>query len=169
MRARPLPWSATCFVCGDSNPRGLGLRFHVDGDLVRADTTVDVGMEGFPGHVHGGIITALLDETAGWACSVAAGTLFYTVELTVRFKRPVPGGQPISVWGRFTQREQRLARASSWIEDQHRQTLATADGLFFPLPPDRHREILPHLKMPGRAACQDDIGGPSKPGSTLSR
>lgn len=157
MSSRPLPWSETCFVCGDSNPLGLGLRFYTDNDMVRADTIVNLHHEGFPGYVHGGIITALLDETAGWACSVGTGRLFYTIELTVRFKLPVPGGKPITIWGRFGGLERRIARGSAWIEDGERCTLATAEGLFSALPAERQQEIVPHLKMAGRPARADDI------------
>ncbi len=157
MSSRPLPWSDTCFVCGETNPLGLKLRFHVDGELVCADALIDPHLEGFPGYVHGGIITALLDETAGWACSAATGTLYYTVELSVRFKRPVPGGEPITVKGRFLGNERRLAQGEAWIEGDDGQVLASAEGLFYPLPRQRQQEIVPHLKMPGRPARQKDI------------
>jgi uncharacterized protein (TIGR00369 family) len=168
MSSRILPWSETCFVCGDANTKGLKVRFNVDDDLVWVDTVLDTRHEGYPGYAHGGVISALLDESAGWACSVASGRLFYTVELTVRFKLPVPGGQLITVKARCTQsnnREEkgrtqafnRLARAESWIENQQQQVLASAHGLFFPLPSTRHEEIVKHLKMPGRKARPEDI------------
>jgi uncharacterized protein (TIGR00369 family) len=155
--SRALPWSESCFVCGDANDKGLKVRFRVDGDLVRVNTALDPRHEGYPGYAHGGVISALLDETGGWACSAATGRLFYTVELTVRFKLPVPGGQPITVEARCTEANRRLSRAEAWIMNQEQQVLASAQGLYYPLPGSRHDEIVRHLKMPGRPARQEDI------------
>jgi uncharacterized protein (TIGR00369 family) len=155
--SRLLPWSESCFVCGDANEKGLKVRFYVEGDQVRVLTVLDPRHEGYPGYAHGGVISALLDEAGGWACSVAVGRLFYTIELTVRFKLPVPGGEPITVSARCTDANRRLARAEAWIHDQEHKVLASAKGLYYPLPGDRHAEVVRHLKMPGRQARQEDI------------
>ena len=56
-----------CFACGRANPYGL----HLDFDVARgrAETTLVSRREhtGYDGFVHGGIVTAFLDETMGWA------------------------------------------------------------------------------------------------------
>ena len=42
MTKRPLPWSDTCFVCGESNPNGLQAKFTVDDEgRVRLETVID--------------------------------------------------------------------------------------------------------------------------------
>jgi uncharacterized protein (TIGR00369 family) len=157
MAERFLPWSDTCFVCGEANRAGLGVRFVVDGDTVVVRTVLDPCYEGYPGHVHGGIITALLDETMGWACTVATGRLCLTAEINVRFRRPVPAGRDLVVKGRSQASSDRVARGHGWIEDGGGTVLATAEGVFFPLPEARHQEVVPMLKMAGRAARLDDI------------
>ncbi|MEK6619571.1 MAG: PaaI family thioesterase, partial [Chloroflexota bacterium] len=56
-----------CFACGRLNPAGLHLDFDVSRD--RAETRY-VGLQrhqGYDGTLHGGVVTALLDETMGWA------------------------------------------------------------------------------------------------------
>jgi uncharacterized protein (TIGR00369 family) len=133
------------------------VRFTVEGDEVVARTSVDARFEGFPGHLHGGIISALLDETAGWACTVASGRLYYTVQLTVRYSRPVPGGQPIVIRGRCSGDDGRIARGQAAIEDAGGRCLATAEGRFFPLPREQQEAIVPHLKMAGRPARIEDL------------
>ena len=154
---RALPWSATCFVCGDSNPTGLRARFVVDGDRVRLDTEVEEGFEGYHGQVHGGVISALLDETVGWACTHKVQRLCLTRELKVRFKKPVPSGARITVWGVVDEVANPLVSGHGWIEDAGGTVLATAEGTFFPVRRDVHDEVMGELKMPGRRARPDDI------------
>jgi uncharacterized protein (TIGR00369 family) len=158
MTARPLPWSATCFVCGDDNPRGLDAKFRLEDDgRVRLETVVDHAFEGYGGHVHGGVVTAMLDETAGWAACVALGRLCLAIELTVKFRRPVPGGSKVVVLGEAIGKERRFFRAKSTMTDESGKVLATAEGRFMPVAEEIHREVVTQLKMPGRPAALDDI------------
>jgi len=154
---RQLPWSESCFVCGDSNPLGLKVRFKVVGDEVQVVTVVDPRFEGYPGHVHGGVVTALLDETIGWACSVAVHRLFFTAEIKIRFRRPVPSGVPIRVRGRLLEDRRRLLRGEGHIEDGEGTVLVKAEATYFPVPEKEERAVIPKLKMPGRASTGDDI------------
>jgi uncharacterized protein (TIGR00369 family) len=83
-----------CFVCGRQNPVGLKLDFFEDRETgkVRADFTVPDDYQGYPGVVHGGIVSAILDEVAGRAVMADEGDdrLMATLRLTVRFRRPTP-------------------------------------------------------------------------------
>ena len=56
------PNSRMCFVCGIDNPIGLHLHFYTD-DEGRCIAHFQPGPEhqGYPGHLHGGIISTLLD------------------------------------------------------------------------------------------------------------
>jgi uncharacterized protein (TIGR00369 family) len=158
MGDRPLPWSATCFVCGDANPRGLDAKFRADEDgRVRLETVIDASFEGYGGHVHGGVVTALLDETAGWAATLALHRLCVAVELTVKFRRPVRGGSRVIAGGEAGGKEGRFFRARSSLADETGKVLATAEGRFMPVAEAVHDEVLPLLKMPGRPAEQGDI------------
>ena len=158
MSQRPLPWSETCFVCGDNNPRGLNAKFEVDGEgRVRLETVVDHFFEGYGGHLHGGVVTAMLDETAGWAATVALGRLCVAVELTVKFRRPVPGGSKVVVIGEPVAKERRFVRAKATMTNESGQIVATAEGRFMPVKEEVHREVITELKMPGRAAELGDI------------
>ena len=51
-----------CFVCGDKNPIGLNVPFYVKGDEVVAEYTAGCHFEGYRDILHGGILSALLDE-----------------------------------------------------------------------------------------------------------
>jgi len=158
MGERPLPWSAACFVCGDGNPRGLDAKFSADEDgRVRLVTAIDACFEGYGGHVHGGVVTALLDETAGWAATVALHRLCVAVELNITFRRPVPGGTKVVVVGEPAGKEGRFFRARSAMSDADGKVLATAEGRFLPVAEKVHDSVMPLLKMPGRPATVDDI------------
>jgi len=93
------PNSRYCFLCGIENPIGLNLRFYED-DQGRVVTHFAPGEEhqGFPGVLHGGLISALLDETIGRTLT-ANDQWAMTIELRVRFHRPVPLGETLTVTG----------------------------------------------------------------------
>lgn len=62
--------------------------------------------QGYPGRMHGGVITGILDETIGRAINIGEGehpmTWGVTAELTVRFRKPVPLGVELTARGRIT-------------------------------------------------------------------
>jgi uncharacterized protein (TIGR00369 family) len=101
------PTSRTCFVCGRENRFGLGMRWENDRERkqVRATLTVPEHYNGYPGVVHGGIVAAMLDETAGRAIQLEGGAdcLMVTLKLEVVYRRPTPTGIPLTVTGRVLQ------------------------------------------------------------------
>ena len=60
------PNSRMCFVCGIDNPIGLHLKFYTD-DEGRTVARFQPGPEhqGFPGQLHGGLISTLLSLPMG--------------------------------------------------------------------------------------------------------
>jgi uncharacterized protein (TIGR00369 family) len=91
---RKQPNSRKCFVCGLQNPVGLKLAFYenAEAEQVRAEFTVPDEYQGYPGVVHGGIVSAVLDEVAGRAILLHRDDedLMATLRLTVRYRRPTP-------------------------------------------------------------------------------
>ena len=112
------PNSRHCFACGLENSNGLALRFDAIGpDEVMAETVIDDRFQGYPGVVHGGIVAAMLDEVAGRAGMVDDHNHFMvTAKLTVRYRKPVPVGQPLRLVGRVTQRRGRIASAVAEVQ-----------------------------------------------------
>ena len=77
-----------CFACGPRNPSGLRLRFERMGDRV---TTTFRGREehqGFPGYLHGGVISALLDEVMS-RVSLLDDRWTMTARMDIRYRRPI--------------------------------------------------------------------------------
>lgn len=90
-----------CFVCGDRNPFGLKVALKVDRAAQSASCSLAIPKEyqGWQGMVHGGIISALLDEV----CAYAGMTVIKTVvtgELKTRYHQPVPVEKQVTVTAR---------------------------------------------------------------------
>ncbi len=96
---KPQPNSNYCFVCGRDNPRGLYMRFFDNGDdRVWADHVISQEYQGYPGIVHGGVQSAILDEII---CRVSLvediHNFAVAARMEVRFRRSVPVGVPLRV------------------------------------------------------------------------
>ena len=84
--------SRMCVVCGEENDFGLHTRFFEldSGELLGVFEPAE-HHQSYPGRLHGGIASTLLDETIGRAISITDKDAWgVTVELTVRFRKPVP-------------------------------------------------------------------------------
>jgi uncharacterized protein (TIGR00369 family) len=105
------PTSRMCFICGERNPAGLHVHFYEqdDGTILGKFTGRD-HHQSYPGRMHGGVITAALDETVGRAIMMRYGEAIWgvTVELNVRFLKPVPLDTPLTIIGRVTNDRSRL-------------------------------------------------------------
>jgi acyl-coenzyme A thioesterase PaaI-like protein len=119
-----------CFSCGDDNPVGLRLRFAPDGDGVKASFVSGPEHQGFQDVVHGGIISAVLDEAMAWA-SASAGFWAVTGEMRVRFRRPLKIGELTSVVARVSDTRGRLVTAAAELQlDRDGSPVATSSATF---------------------------------------
>ncbi len=130
-----------CFACGRLNSSGLQLDFHVFLNRATARYTVDRKHQGYEGTVHGGVVTALLDETMGWAI-FHQGIWGVTAKIEVTFKKPVPVGEELVVSGelskdrgRAIETRGRIARASDG------EVLAEATAVFIRMPDAQRIEL----------------------------
>lgn len=99
--ARTFPIYPGCPVCGDPavNRATLGVRWSWDVDqrCVIGRFTPGPDHAGYPGRLHGGILSALLDECMAWACAVKRHGYCLTGDLQVRFKAAAKLGEPIEI------------------------------------------------------------------------
>ncbi|GII89806.1 PaaI family thioesterase [Sinosporangium siamense] len=107
-------------VGGVANPHALPLVVEVTPErTVRADVQFRPVHAGPPGFVHGGVTSMVLDQLLGEA--VAAGHFpAMTGTLTIRYRRPVPYGEPLVGTAEYTHSEGR----KSWVEGR----IALPDG-----------------------------------------
>ncbi|MEI6149877.1 MAG: PaaI family thioesterase [bacterium] len=129
-----LPWTKSCFVCGEINPHGLRLRSRVEQDRIVTDYTTREEDLGYRHIVHGGISMTLLDEVMTWAAILTLRRASVAAELTVRLKQPVMAGQSIRVEGWIREAKSKLVTVEGQVLDRQRQVLATASGKYVPMP-----------------------------------
>jgi acyl-coenzyme A thioesterase PaaI-like protein len=105
------PNSYYCFICGVKNVAGVHVNFYETHNAegapeVLARFTGQDQHQGYPGRMHGGVITGILDETIGRAVNYEEGespmSWGVTAELNVRFRKPVPLGVELTARGRIT-------------------------------------------------------------------
>jgi acyl-coenzyme A thioesterase PaaI-like protein len=97
-----------CFGCGPANPQGLHLVFTTDTSNPEAITAtahlqLDRMHEGPPGHIHGGIVAALLDEAMS-KLNRPLNVLAMTRHMEVDYLKPAPLYQPLVLVARHLSR-----------------------------------------------------------------
>lgn len=128
--------SRECLICGRENPAGIRARFGVEDGVSVAVVTPPEHLQGFKGVLHGGIVTALLDD-AMWYAAYGQGMFTLTGELGVRFRRPVEVGRRLEVRGRMLARRGRLAEMSAEIRYLDTgELVAEATGKFMEVSPE---------------------------------
>ncbi len=134
IRMTELPHTHGCFVCGESNPLGLNLRFETDGQVVRTRFVPRIEHIGFKATVHGGLVATLLDEMMVWVCAVRTRRFAFCAELNVRYVNPVRPNEPaVAVAGLIANRRDRLFEAKAELKSEAGSLLASATGKYLPI------------------------------------
>jgi uncharacterized protein (TIGR00369 family) len=137
---RKQPNSRMCLVCGLGNPHGLFTEFFelANGELVAFFTARDEH-QSYPGRLHGGLITALLDETIGRAIMVDNHDEIWgvTVEFATKFLKPIPLETRLRVVGRIVRQEGRVFEGTGEILLPGGEVAASGTGKYVKLPIER--------------------------------
>ena len=145
-----LPHSSGCFLCGEENRSGVQARFFVEGNEVLGRVILPLHLNGYKNVAHGGVVSALLDETMGWAATVFGRShpMYVTGELTVKFLSPVPVGAEIEVRSRLVEDAGRLAYCEGEILCGGK-VCARARGKFAPMSTEETADVIPYLRFEG--------------------
>ena len=129
--------SKSCLVCGLKNPFGLQAAFYEleNGELVCMFTPSEMH-QSYPGRMHGGITAALLDETIGRAILMRYEHVVWgvTIEITTKFRKPIPLDQQLRVVGRITSETSRSFEGTGEIYLRDGEIAATGLGKYMKLP-----------------------------------
>jgi uncharacterized protein (TIGR00369 family) len=146
MVAKTLPRDRNCFICGRDNPMGLKLHFKPLEQGASAKFKPYMHLNGYKGMLHGGIISAVLDEAMFWALYNTNDKIYVTSQLTVNFKKPVPLEEELEVIGYSIKHEdgrvRKIENAKAELVDSKGDVLATAEGKFFQIPAHQEQELL---------------------------
>ena len=115
-------------VLGRANPLAPPVELEDAQGLVVGHATMGRAYEGPPNHVHGGVISLVLDQTLGLA-NLLAGHSGMTVDLHLRYLRPTPLFVPVRFesWWERTEGRKIHSRGRVLVEDE---VTVEAEGLF---------------------------------------
>jgi len=133
--------SSMCFVCGRDNPIGLKAVFHEENGRVIAHYTPRPEHQSYPGAMHGGLVTSLLDEVMG-RTSFLEDMWVVTAKMQINFRKPIPIGEPITVVGEIRRLRGRILETHGEIILQDGSVAAEADATCIKIPEDRVAEML---------------------------
>jgi uncharacterized protein (TIGR00369 family) len=129
------PNSRMCFVCGMQNPIGLKLIFEEEDGKVVARFTSKPEHQGFPGILHGGIISTLLDEGMGRAVFLLPEERWMlSAKIEIKYLRPIPIGEEITLVGEITQVHRRGVTCKGQLLLADGKVAAEGRGLYLDMP-----------------------------------
>jgi len=131
--------SKMCFVCGINNDLGLKASFYeIENDeLVAIFTPTDMH-QGYPGRMHGGIASTILDETIGRAILIKDKNIWgVTLDLNVKFRKPIPLNESIRVIARLTSEASRTFEGTGEIILESGEKAISATGKYFKIALDK--------------------------------
>ncbi|MHB8906757.1 MAG: PaaI family thioesterase [Melioribacteraceae bacterium] len=129
--------SKLCFVCGLKNKFGIHAHFYVtENQELIALFTPSEEHQSYPGRLHGGIASAILDETIGRAILNKYETEVWgvTIDLNVKFKKPIPLNEELKVIGRITNENSRMFEGTGEIILSNGDVAVTAQGKYLKVP-----------------------------------
>lgn len=128
--------SKMCLVCGLKNPFGLHASFYeLENEELLALFTPTDEYQSYPGRLHGGMATTILDETIGRAIMIYYKDLWgVTIEFNVRFRKPIPLNEELRVVGRITKDTRRIFEGTGEILLSDGSVAVEGEGKYIKLP-----------------------------------
>lgn len=131
--------SKMCFVCGMENHIGLKASFYEmeNNELVATFTPCELH-QSYPGRLHGGIASTILDEAIGRAILMKDENMWgVTLELNVKFKKPVPYDEELKVICKITNETSRTFEGEGRIVLPNGDIAVVAEGKYFKMHVDK--------------------------------
>ncbi len=140
------PWRGVegydCFGCCPDNPIGLHMTFEEVGDEIVCVWHPSEHYQGWVNTIHGGILSTLCDETAGWVVFRKLQTSGMTTRLDVRYKKPVmTTEESITIHGSITDRKRNFVTVHVEIENQGGDKCVECDATYYAFPEEKAKEM----------------------------
>lgn len=128
--------SNSCFICGIHNNAGLNIRFYeTENNEVVCKFTARDEHQSYPGRLHGGIASTVLDELIGRTIQLLEPESWaVTCDLSVKYKKPVPLDTELVAKARYTKYSHGLLFAEGEIYLPDGTAAVTASGRFLKMP-----------------------------------
>ena len=138
VQGKPKPRKNHCFGCGHDNPHGMRLKFTLDEESRKTVCHFKLSRKytGPPGYAHGGIIATILDEAMG-KVNKFRNVLALTGSMEIKYLRPVPLGQPLTVTSSEQSMDGRRHTNTAEIRNAKGEVLARSTGTFIAIDPEK--------------------------------
>lgn len=137
MEVRDYPY---CFGCGDSNPKGLGLKLRLDGETLKTEFVPQEEHQGWPGIVYGGIILSLLYEVLeNFHYYKGQSPMMKSVE--TRFCKPANIGEKIIAKSWADERDGREVHVEANLTDESGGVIAEGKAVLVILNQEQRKRL----------------------------
>lgn len=119
-----------CFACGQQNNIGLKLEFEYNDDKAICNFSLNSDFEGYPGIIHGGIVSTILDEAMAKIILVSE-LKAVTVEMKTRFKQNMLSKTLYTVEAEIIKQKGRAIFTKATIIDDKSKAVAYSEATFF--------------------------------------
>jgi len=125
-----LPDHGSCFVCGKSNPKSIGITWQKEaGNHIFASFEFSDLQQGPPGFVHGGASAAVMDEAMGLAV-FHSGYRVVTANLSIDYRKPIPLGKTVKIQAVMSGKSERRILALGEILLPDGSVAVSAKGIY---------------------------------------
>lgn len=141
-----------CIICGLDNEYGLRAPFYnMEDGSVMTKFRYREQHQSYPERVHGGLITAMLDEMglrALWASELSDEQFGVTISLDTKFRKPVPYDTELLGKGKIVKNTSRFFVTEACITDLDGKVLANATVNYVKMPTEQiAKNVDTHAEM----------------------
>ena len=149
-----------CFACGPKNANGLKLTFEHQGGQIVTTFQGKQNHQGFPGFLHGAVITALVDEVMS-RVPVLENRWGMSARLDIRFLLPIAINKPVTATAEKSGRHGNFITTKAWVTLDDHRVAVEATGSYALLTEESLGKMA--IGFPGLAASwKTGAGPPSK-------
>lgn len=141
--------SKMCYICGMENPTGLKAQFYnMENGTVMTKFQYKAEHQSFPERVHGGLVSAMLDELAcrAYWC-IDENILGATMSLETKFRKPVPYNEDIIGSGIVIKDMSKFFVSEVSLKDREGNILADGIVKYIKLPAEKITKADFHEEM----------------------
>ncbi len=140
-----------CFVCAppENNPQGLHLEFEQTANGAKTLFTLPTAYQSYPGFLHGGIVSSVLDETMGYIAVFHWEKMPMTRKLNLSYRRGVEPGKTYLCEAELVTQTENGFTATGKISYPGRGVLVSAEAEFVLPTLDQAQRIMPGTDVQG--------------------
>jgi hypothetical protein len=140
------PWLSKkdyhCFGCCPNNPLGLKMEFYEEGDEIISYWHPNEHYQGWVGVMHGGILSTIIDEIAGWVVLRKMQTTGVTSKLEVNYRKPIlSSSKVIIVRSHISSILRNIVKIEASIENENHEVCVNGVATYFTFDKKRATEM----------------------------